>query len=134
MVSLTSTVTASLGPALLTVIVYVMGSLGCGLVVSTVLVMLRSAFATSVSLSVEELFPGTLSVSPAGNAAVAVLVSVPVASEFTVALTVYVRVPFAAIVAVLLMFPEPPAGHIPPLLAAQVGSVTGGWPVSSAAK
>src|SRR4051812_36158593 len=73
--STTAALTTSLGPALDTVIVYVIGSPGIAVADPSLLVMLRSACGVSVSESSElslELLP---SVTPAGAATVAVFCS-----------------------------------------------------------
>ena len=51
------------------------------MVTPSVLVIARSALAAIVSLSVAELLPGVGSVTPAGAATVAVLLSVPLADS-----------------------------------------------------
>src|SRR3954451_2842113 len=76
--------------------------------------MERSALAPRVSLSVAELLPGVGSVTPAGAATVAVLVSVPVAAAEMVQLAVEVALPPLGRLAVSLMFPEPEAVQVPP--------------------
>jgi hypothetical protein len=53
-------------------------------------------------------------VVPPGTAAVAVLLSVPVALAAMVALTVYVAVPPLSRVTLWLMFPDPLAGQLDP--------------------
>src|SRR6187402_2039895 len=82
--------------------------------------MARSASAVSVSLSVAELFPGVGSVTPAGAATVAVLLSVPVAAGDKVALTVYVTLAPAGRLTVSLILPEPAAVQVPPPAPTQV--------------
>src|SRR5215510_7715660 len=78
-VSATVEPVASLGPALLAVMVYVVEPPAVAVVTPSVLVIERSDEAASVSLSVAELLPGVGSVTPAGAATVAVLESVPLA-------------------------------------------------------
>src|SRR5882762_8030319 len=78
--------------------------------------MERSAFGVSVSLSVAELFPGFVSVTPAGALTVAVLLSVPVARLEIVQVEVYVTLPPAGRLTVSLMLPaNGPAVQVPPL-------------------
>src|SRR3954469_17462350 len=76
--------------------------------------MERSALAASVSLSVAELLPGVGSVTPAGADTVAVLLSVPVAAAETAQLAVYVTLPPAGRLTLLLMLPAPEAVQVPP--------------------
>jgi hypothetical protein len=84
-VSLTVAPGASLGPGLLTTIVYVIGVPGTAVVAPSVLVICRSACGVSVSVSVAELFPGVGSVTL--DVTVAVLLSEPVAAELIVPVT-----------------------------------------------
>ena len=70
---------ASLGPALLAMIVYVVLPPAVTAVTPSVLVMPRSARALMVSVSVAKLLPGVGSPTPAGGVIVAVLLSEPVA-------------------------------------------------------
>src|SRR6516225_8238982 len=84
------------------------------------LVIARSAEATSVSVSGAELLPGVGSVTPAGAATVAVLVSVPVAAAEIVQLAVYVVLPPAGRLIVSLMLPLPEAVQVPPPAPTQV--------------
>ena len=79
---------ALLGPAFDAVIVYVTLPPGVAVVTPSVFVIARSAEGASVSLSVAELLPGVGSVTPAGAATVAVLLSVPVAAAELVQLGV----------------------------------------------
>ena len=74
----------------------------------------------SVSMSVELLLPGAGSVTPAGAVTVAVLASVPVAFDATLATTVYVTAPPTGKSIVSLMLPLPLAVKpaAPPLPAA----------------
>jgi hypothetical protein len=109
-----------LGPALLAVIVYVTLPPGVAVVTPSVFVIERSAFPTSVSVSVAELFPGVGSVTPPGTATVAVFTRLPVAAALIVALTVYVTLPPTGRLTVLLMLPLPLAGHVPPPAPAHV--------------
>ena len=74
----------------------------------------------SVSESVAELLPGVGSVTPAGAATVAVLLSVPVAAAEIVQLAVYVVLPPAGRFTVSLMLPLPDAVHVPPPAPTQV--------------
>src|SRR5439155_1312528 len=87
---------------------------GVAVVTPSVLVIERSALAPSASLSVAELLPGVGSVTPAGAATVAVLLSVPVADAEIVQLDVYVVLPPLGKFTVSLMLPEPDAVHVPP--------------------
>jgi hypothetical protein len=66
------------GPALLTTMVYVTGEPGTASAAPSVLVMLNSAVARTLSISVAELLAVDGSVVPDGAATVAVLVKVPV--------------------------------------------------------
>jgi hypothetical protein len=109
-----------LGPALLAVIAYVTLPPGVAVVTPSVFVIARSAFPTSVSVSVALLLLGVRSVTPPGTATVAVLDRVPVADALIVALTVYVTLPPAGRLTVLLMLPFPLAGHVPPPAPAHV--------------
>ena len=70
-----------------------------------VLTTFKSAEAPSESESVDELFAGFTSVTPAGAATEAVFASVPVALGSTVAVTVKVAVPPTARLTVVAMFP-----------------------------
>src|SRR5450432_1791408 len=79
-VSATVVPVALLGPAFDAVIVYVTEPPAVADVTPSVLVIARSAWGPSVSESVAELLPGFGSVTPAGDATVAVLLSVPVAA------------------------------------------------------
>src|SRR5712675_2465934 len=77
--------------------------------------------ALSVSESVAELFAGVLSVTPAGAVTVAVLLSVPVARPEIVQVEVYVTLPPAGRLTVLLMLPaNVPAVQVPPPAPTQV--------------
>lgn len=105
------------GPLLLTVMVYVPFCPAVKLPVC-VLVTPMSADAESVAVSVDELLFGLGSVMPAGGAIYAVLTIDPVAPFDTVALIVYVSVPFAKMFAVVLILPLPPA-QLDPLDAVQ---------------
>jgi hypothetical protein len=105
---------ALLGPALETVIVYITAPPCVAVVTPSLLVMLRSAVAPSVSVSVALLLPGVGSVTPAGAATVAVLESVPVAAGEMVAETVKVTDPPTGRLTVSLMLPEPEAVAVPP--------------------
>src|SRR5258706_580014 len=78
-VSATVAPVTALGPALLPVIVYVTEPPGVAVVTPSVTVTARFALPASVSLSVAELLPGAVSVTPPGAVIVAVLLSVPVA-------------------------------------------------------
>src|SRR5262245_37603682 len=113
-VSATVAPVALLGPALLAVIVYVVLPPAVTVVTPSTLVMERSALPPSVSLSVAELLPGVGSVTPAGAATVAVLLSVPDAAAEIEQLAVYVTLPPTGRLAVSLMFPEPDAVQVPP--------------------
>jgi hypothetical protein len=87
----------------------------------SVFVIPRFACGVSVSVSVAELLAGVGSVTPAPVATVAVFTSVPVAAALIVAVTVYVTLPPAGRLTVLLMFPDPEgAGHVPPPAPAHV--------------
>src|ERR1051326_1411083 len=79
---------ASLGPALVTTIVYVSDVPGVAVAEPSVLVICRSAFGVSGSRSVALLFPVLLSVTAAAAVTVAVLLRLPVADDLTVADTV----------------------------------------------
>src|SRR5262245_36401114 len=76
------------GPALDAVIVYVVLPPGGAEVTPSVLVIARSAFAVSVSVSVAELLPGVGPLTAAGVVTVAVLDRLPVADALIVALAV----------------------------------------------
>src|SRR5262245_28434955 len=76
--------------------------------------MARSAVRTRVSVSVAELLPGVGSGTPGGADTVAVFDSVPVAETLIVPSTVKVTLPPAGRFTVLLMLPDPDAGHVPP--------------------
>src|SRR5690349_22013767 len=80
----------------------------------------RSAWAASVSVSVAELLPGVGSVTPAGAATVAVLLSVPLAAAEIVQLAVYVVLPPAGRFTVSLILPLPEAVQVPPPAPTQV--------------
>src|SRR5438876_636288 len=67
-----------------------------------------------VSVSVAELLPGVGSVTPPGGVTVAVFTRVPLALGDRVAVTVKVTEPPAGKPTVLLILPEPEAGHVPP--------------------
>src|SRR5438067_1424072 len=84
-VSVTAALVTSLGPLLVTVIVYVVLPPAFTLATPSVLVIARSAVAVTVSESVALLLPGFGSVVPAGTATVAVLAIVPVAPAEIVA-------------------------------------------------
>jgi hypothetical protein len=82
------TLTALLGPLLVSVIVYVRfdpAITGSG---ESVLVMARSASGVSVSVSVAVLLPGAESVNPPGAVTLAVFDNVPVAAGWIVPVTV----------------------------------------------
>ena len=87
---------------------------GTAVAVPSVLVIARSAVGTSVSVSVAELFAGFGSVTPAGVAIVAVLLSVPTAAAETVPVTVNVAVPPGGRLTPAAILPDPDAGHAPP--------------------
>ena len=93
---------------------------GVAVVTPSVLVIARSADAASASVSVAELLPGVGSVTPAGAATVAVLLSVPLAAAEIVQLAVYVVLPPAGRLIVSLMLPLPLAVHVPPPAPTQV--------------
>jgi hypothetical protein len=80
----------------------------------SVFVIDRSALGLDVSVSVAVLFPGLISVTPAGAVTVAVLTRSPVAPALTVAVTVNVAVPPDGRVTVALMLPFPLAGPVAP--------------------
>src|SRR5438093_910426 len=72
--------------------------------------MARSATRTGVSVSVELLLPGLLSVVPGGAATVAVLTRLPVADDWAVPLTVKITElprPAAMLTVALRLLPEP---------------------------
>jgi len=77
--------------------------------------MPRLALGASVSVSVALLLPGVASVTPAGTATVAVLLSDPVAPAAIAQLAVYVTLPPLGKPTVSLMLPDPDAVHVPPL-------------------
>jgi hypothetical protein len=76
--------------------------------VVVVFAIARSADTKIGSVSVELLLFGDGSVAPAGAAVVAVLLTVPVAVESSVAERVKVAVPFGSRLTVVLMLPLPP--------------------------
>src|SRR5437762_2075816 len=76
-VSLTVAPVTALGPLLATTMVYVVDVPGTALDTPSVLVMLRSAIVSTVSVSVALLLPGVGSVAPAGTVTVAVLTRLP---------------------------------------------------------
>src|SRR3954462_15324715 len=86
--SLTLAPTTFEGPALLTVMVYVVGLPGVYVADPSVLVIDRSDTKVAVSLSVALLLPGVGSVTPAGTVTVAVLTRLAVAAELVWAMTV----------------------------------------------
>src|SRR5919108_3470341 len=75
--SVTVAFSASEGPVLETVIVYVSSVPGTALVLPSVLLIDRFTRGVSVSVSVEESLPALVSVSPAPGDSVAVFTSVP---------------------------------------------------------
>ena len=102
------------GPALEATIVYVTDVPGTSPAAPSVLVIDRSAVGFNVSVSVAALFAAVGSVTPAATAAVAVFASVPVGVEAMVAVRVKVAVPLGSRSTVVLMLPEPDAGHVEP--------------------
>jgi hypothetical protein len=95
------------GPALVTVIVYVIVSPGTAVVAPSVLATTRSASATTVVVSVAVLFPGVGSRPGPGMVTDAVLSSAPVNPASIVASTVIVTSPPAARSTVVAMLPVP---------------------------
>src|SRR5581483_6457274 len=83
-VSVTVAPVTLLGPALVTTRVYVSLVPGTAVVLPSVLVICRSAWGVSVSVSVALLFPGLGSITPAGAVTVAVLLRLPVAPALMV--------------------------------------------------
>src|SRR5262245_19932579 len=117
-VSVTVAAVAVLGPALLATIVYVTGVPGTAAAWPSVLVTARSPRGVSVSVSVAVLLADTGSETPPGAVTVAVLASVPGA---TVPVAVKVTVPPASRFTVRLMLPAPEAAmQLEPAEAAQV--------------
>ena len=108
------------GPALEATIVYVTDVPGTSPAAPSVLVIDRSAVGFNVSVSVAVLFAAVGSVTPAATAAVAVFASMPVAAEAMVAVRVKVAVPLGSRSTVVLMLPEPDAGHVEPAEAVHV--------------
>ena len=92
-VSVTFAPGASLGPALLAVIVYVVDPPAVTVVTPSSLVIARSASGTNVSVSDAVLLACALSTTVPGAVIVAVLVMEPVALDAIDALTVNVAVP-----------------------------------------
>ena len=86
----------------------------------SVLVIDRSAVGFNVSVSVAVLFAAAGSVMPAATATVAVFANVPVAVEAIVAVSVNVAMPLGSRSTVVLMLPEPEAGHVDPAEAVHV--------------
>ena len=86
----------------------------------SVLVMARSVLGTSVSTSVALLSPGDVSVTVAGTAAVAVLVSEPIAEALIATVTTYVNTPPDNRLTELLSAPLPDTVHDDPALAVHV--------------
>ena len=80
----------------------------------------RSACGVTATVSVDVLFAGFVSVTPAGAAMVAVLTRLPLAAADSVAVTVNVALPLTGRFTLALMFPEPLAGHVPPPAPTQV--------------
>jgi hypothetical protein len=101
-----------LGPALLATTVYVVEPPGVSVAAPSVLVTARSACGVSVSVSVNELFVGTGSVTP--PVTVAVFESEPIAAGEMEQLAVYVTLPPVGRLMKSKMFPVPDAVHVPP--------------------
>ena len=126
--------TTSDGPRFDTEIVYVTAVPGVAVAEKSVLVIARSATGFRVSVSVAELLPGTVSMTPAGTVAEAVLADVPTADAATVAVTSNVAVPPASRSTDVLMLADPEAWqvepaeavhvHVGPTSVAGIGSVT----------
>ena len=118
-VSATVAPVTTLGPLLVATIEYVM--VWPGMTAPTcVFVTARSACGVTATVSVDVLFAGLVSVTPAGAATVAVFTRFPVAAADNVAVTVKVTLPLTGRFTLALMFPEPLAGHVPPPAPAQV--------------
>src|SRR5262245_49092026 len=110
--SVTLTPVALLGPALLTVMVYVTCWPGTTSVTPLVLVIARSATGVRVLVSVAVLLPGVGSVTPGGGPTVAVLARVPVADGPIWTVKVNVTVAPAGRSTVVASAPVPPLGPL----------------------
>ena len=108
------------GPPFVATIVYDTDVPGTSVVAPSVLVIVKSAVGTSVSVSVAVLLAVLGSVVPAATVAVAVLASDPVAVDEIVAVNVNVAVPLGNRSTVVDMLPEPDAGHVDPAEAVHV--------------
>ena len=115
----TAPVTAD-GPLLDATMVYVTLVPGTSVIDPSVLVMARSAWGPSESVSVAELLPAIGSVTVPGAVMVAELINEPVAEASTVAFNVYVAVAPTARLMVSLMEPVPLAVHVAPAVATHV--------------
>lgn len=104
--SVTVAPVTAIGPLLVTTIVYVVARPGVTFAALLVLVIVRSV-EDSVSVSVAELFAAFVSTDPGGTAILAEFVREPVAVAATVAVKVYVAVPFTAKLTVVLILPVP---------------------------
>lgn len=108
------------GPALPTTIVYVRVFPAIAVVDPSVLVIVRLASGSNVSVSVAVLLVETGSTVPDGTAIDAEFTMEPVALGETLAVTVYVAVEPTAMVTVSLMSPVPLAAHDAPAVATHV--------------
>ena len=93
---------------------------GISVALPSVLVIATSARRVITVVSVAELLAGVGSVAPPGRATAAVLLSVPVAVETTVALTEKVAVPPESRLIEAEMLPDPEAGQLEPAVAVHV--------------
>jgi hypothetical protein len=121
--------TAVLEPVLLTTMVYLVLPPGIAASIPSVLVMDRSAWGVSASVSMALSLPGVGSVTPSGGATVAVLTRVPVAEGSTWTVKRKVTLALTGRLTVVARSPAPSAGPMtvpPPLLAVadQVAEVT----------
>src|SRR6266513_4860714 len=96
-----------LGPAFVTMIMYVSFVPGTAAVLPSVTVTFRSALTVMLSVSVAVLFPGFGSLNPAGGVTLAVLEMVPVALGFTFPFLLYMILLPGGITTVSLILPAP---------------------------